>query len=169
MGVDVALLMEARLTHNITFVRLPEIEPGEILAHMSDPRVAEHMPLLTFKWDEAAVTKFVATKEACWSRDGLGHWAILSDNDYVGWGGFQKEGDEWDYGLVLKPDCFGLGPRISRKAVEFAISDERIPFVTFLLLPSRKNLGALERLGAKFVGEIDFAGTQFLKYRLETA
>lgn len=160
--------MEASLKHEITFVRLPKIKPSEILAHMSDPRVAEHMPLLTFKWDEAAVTKFIATKEECWSRDGLGHWAILSDNEYVGWGGFQKEGDEWDYGLVLKPDCFGLGPRISRKAIEFAISDERIPFVTFLLPPSRKNLGALKRLGAKFVGEIDFSGTQFLKYRLET-
>lgn len=161
--------MEARLKHEITFARLPKIEPSEILAHMSDPRVAEHMPLMTFEWGEAAVTKFIATKEACWRRDGLGHWAILSDNEYVGWGGFQKEGDEWDYGLVLKPDCFGLGPRISRKAIEFAISDERIPFVTFLLPPSRKNLGALERLGAKFVGEIDFAGELFLKYRLETA
>lgn len=154
--------------HEITFTRLAEINPAEILAHMADPRVAEHMPLLNFEWDEAAVAKFVSTKEACWNRDGLGHWAILSDNQYVGWGGFQKEGDEWDYGLVLKPHSFGLGVRISRKAIDFAIADKRIPFVTFLLPPSRNNLSALNRLGAVFVGELEYDGAAFLKFRLET-
>lgn len=156
------------MTLEITFTRLSAIEPDEIMNHMSDPRVAEHMPLLTFEWDRDAVTKFVAAKEECWERDGLGHWAILADGEYVGWGGLQKEGDEWDFGLVLKPGSFGLGTRISRKAIAFATADERIPFVTFLLPPSRKNLGALARLGAKFVGEIDYDGEKFLKYRLET-
>lgn len=153
---------------DIVFARLPEIEPAEIVAHMSDPRVAEHMPLLTFAWDTEAVTKFVAQKEACWARDGLGHWAFLCDGRYVGWGGFQKEGEEWDFGLVLRPDDFGLGVRISRKALEFARADARIPFVTFLLPPSRKNLGALKRLGATSVGEIEYDGATFRKFRLET-
>lgn len=152
----------------ISFTRLPTIDPQEIVAHMSDPRVAEHMPLLTFEWDEAAARKFVATKEACWQRDGLGHWAILSDNSYIGWGGFQKEGDEWDYGLVLKPETFGLGVRISKQALAFAVADERIPFVTFLLPPSRTRLGALDRLGARFIGEVEHEGAMFLKYRFET-
>lgn len=152
----------------IVFARLPEIEPAEIIAHMSDPRVAEHMPLLTFEWDAAAVTKFVAQKEACWTRYGLGHWAFLSDGRYVGWGGFQKEGEEWDFGLVLRPDAFGLGVRISKMALDFALADARIPFVTFLLPPSRKNLGALKRLGAVRVGEIEYDGATFLKFRLET-
>lgn len=156
------------MKHEIAFTRLPEIDPSEIIAHMSDPRVAEHMPLLTFEWDEVAVAKFVATKEEYWSRDGLGHWAILLNYKYVGWGGFQREGDEWDYGLVLKPTSFGLGTRISRKALAFAVADERIPFVTFLLPPSRKNLGALKRLGAIFVDEIEYDGSTFLKYRLKT-
>lgn len=154
--------------NEILFTRLSKVDPAEIVAHMSNPRVAEHMPLLNFEWDDAAVTKFIATKEACWNRDGLGHWAILSNKEYVGWGGFQKEGSEWDYGLVLKPSSFGLGARISKKAIEFAVNDSRISFVTFLLPPSRKNLGALKRLGATFVGEIEYDGSTFLKYRLET-
>jgi hypothetical protein len=152
----------------ITFARLPEIPPDEILAHMSDPRVAEHMPLLTFQWDQEAVSKFVAAKEACWQRDGLGHWAILCDGRYVGWGGFQKEGVEWDYGLVLKPEYFGLGTLITRKAIALAVADTRIPYVTFLLPPSRRKLGALARLGASFVDEIEHEGVKFLKYRLDT-
>lgn len=160
------------MTHSkpreISFVRLPDVSPDEILAHMSAPRVAEHMPLLTFTWDAETVAGFVAAKEACWTRDGLGHWAILCDGAYVGWGGFQKEGDEWDFGLVLSPDAFGLGQRIARKALAFARQDARIPFVTFLLPPSRTKLGALRRLGATFVEDIDYEGSSFMKFQLET-
>lgn len=126
------------------------------------------MPLLTFKWDHDAVAKFIAAKEECWSRDGLGHWAKLCNVRYVGWGSFQKEGNEWDFGLVLKPDSFGLGLLVSQKAIEFAVADERIPFVTFLLPPSRKNLGVLKKLGAKFIAEIEYNGTNFRKYQLDT-
>jgi hypothetical protein len=156
------------LKNQITFVRLAEIEPTEIAVHMSDPRVAEHMPLLKGEWDVKAVEKFVASKEQNWVRDGLGHWAILSNGRYVGWGGFQRENDEWDFGLVLKPEVFGLGKRITKKAIEFAVAGERISFVTFLLPPSRKHLGALERNGAKYVGEIEYDGARFLKFRMET-
>ncbi|MVO18192.1 GNAT family N-acetyltransferase [Parasedimentitalea huanghaiensis] len=152
----------------ITFVRLPDVSADDIIAHMSDPRVAEHMPLLTFDWDHKTAADFVAAKEQCWQRDGLGHWAILCNGAYVGWGGFQKEGDEWDFGLVLKPQSFGLGRRISKKALKIAKADPRIPFVTFLLPPSRKNLGALTRLGAQFVEETEYAGAWFMKYRLNT-
>lgn len=135
---------------------------------MSDPRVAEHMPLLKASWDRRACAAFIKAKEACWARDGLGHWAILRNGAYVGWGGFQKEGDEWDFGLVLKPNCFGLGARITGKALAFARADERIPFVTFLLPLSRKHLKWLDRLGAKPVGEVNYDGEMFLKFRLDT-
>lgn len=156
------------MSSDITFTRLPAIDLAEIISHMSDPRVAEHMPLLTFEWDAATAAAFVAQKEARWQQDGLGHWAILCDGAYVGWGGFQKEGEDWDFGLVLKPDHFGLGTRISKKAIAFATADPRIPYVTFLLPPSRKNRGALARFGAKPVGETKYDGATFLKYRLET-
>jgi hypothetical protein len=153
---------------DIRFLRLTEVPPEAILEHMRDPRVAEHMPLLTFEWTPETVTGFVAAKEACWARDGLGHWAFVVDGAYVGWGGFQKEGEEWDFGLVLKPEAFGLGLAIAARALEFARTDARLPYVTFLLPPSRRHLGALRRLGAEAVGQVDYAGESFLKFRLET-
>lgn len=152
----------------ITFVRLSEIDPALIAEHMSDPRMAEHMPLLTFRWSDEMTRHFIEAKEATWARDGLGHWAILADGEYAGWGGFQKEGAEWDFGLVLTPAAFGLGARITRKALAFARRDARIPFVTFLLPPSRKKLGALARMGARYIGEATHSGSMFLKFRLET-
>lgn len=153
---------------SLAFARLPDVSPDEIVAHMSDPRVAEHMPLLTGNWDRKRCADFVSAKEAYWRRDGLGHWAILHDGAYAGWGGFQKEGEEWDFGLVLKPERFGLGARIVRYALDFARADDRIPFVTFLLPPSRQHLRGLVRLGAQFVDEVEYQRARFLKYRLDT-
>lgn len=158
----------AHLSPDITFVRLTEVPPAQLAAHMSDPRMAEHMPLLTGPWDDTAAERFVRDKEACWTRDGLGHWAILAGGRYIGWGGFQKEGPDWDFGLVLCAEAFGLGTAVTRKALAFARADPRIDSVTFLLPPSRRNLGALNRLGARFEGEVDHAGTRFLKFRLQT-
>lgn len=152
----------------ITFVRLTEIPLRVLVAHMNDPKTGEHMPLLTGSWTEEDAKTFVAVKEACWHRDGLGHWAILEAGRYIGWGGFQKEGEDWDFGLVLVPDAVGLGARITRMALEFARADPRIPYVTFLLPPSRRNLGALSRIGAKPAGEVCFNGGVFRKYCLET-
>lgn len=135
---------------------------------MNDPRMSEHMPLLQHGWDGARVAEFVAAKEACWARDGLGHWAFLAEGRYVGWGGFQLEDGEWDFGVVLRPDAFGLGPLITRQAIDFATRDERIEYVVFLLAPSRRSLGALKRMGAREVAEVIFEGEAFLKFRLDT-
>lgn len=152
----------------IRFGRLPEVPVEALVAHMSDPRLALHMPLLTGPWDRGAAERFVATKEACWARDGLGHWAFLAAGRYIGWGGFQKEGTEWDFGLVLRPGHFGLGARITARALAFARADPRIPFVTFLLPPSRRHVGALFRLGARCVGTVRSGHATFRKFRLET-
>ena len=152
----------------LTFTRLPDIAPEAILAHMSHPVTARHMPLLKGGWTRDTVAEFVTVKEACWQRDGLGHWAILADGAYAGWGGFQKEGEEWDFGLVLTPERFGLGMAVTRQALAFARADARIPYVTFLLPPSRTRLRALERLGAEPVGEVSYDGARFLKFRLGT-
>ena len=152
----------------LRFARLTEVPREDLVAHMSDPRLRAHMPLLNGAWGEAEAQAFVAAKEACWARDGLGHGAFLADGRYVGWCGFLKEGEEWDFGLVLRPQDFGLGQRITRTALDFARTDPRIPFVTFLLPTSRRNLGALHRLGAQAVGRRDHTGAAFLKYRLDT-
>ncbi len=156
------------MNDGIVFIRLTEVPLDEISRHMSDPRVAKHMPLLIGKWDTLRTQEFVREKERYWQKDGLGHWALLNHGRYVGWGGFQKEGDEWDFGLVLKPGSFGLGPAITHQALDFAKQHKDIPYVTFLLPPSRKNLRGLERIGAKFVEETMYENELFLKYRIDT-
>lgn len=160
--------MKRSLKQKLTFTNLAGISPDVIMAHMSDPRVKAHMPLLNSNWDRSRVLAFLEAKEAHWRRDGLGHWAILCDGAYAGWGGFERDGDAWEYGLVLRPQYFGIGLQLARKAIRFAQGDERIHTVTFLLPPSRKKRGALNRIGATYVGEVELNGTKFLKYCLDT-
>jgi len=156
------------MTPQIEFTRLTQIDPADITAHMSDPRMADHMPLLGPEWNDETTAAFIAKKEQHWEGEGLGHWAFLYEGAYVGWGGFEKIDDEWDFGLVLKPDAFGLGLKIARKVIAFAQEDTRIDSVIFLLPPTRKNLGALKRLGAVYEGSIEYEGAEFRKYRLMT-
>ncbi|NIY75043.1 GNAT family N-acetyltransferase [Thalassospira sp. HF15] len=153
----------------ISFGQLDDIAPATLIAHMSDPRMVQHMPLLSHPWDRADADRFVAAKQACWQRDGLGHWAIFHDREYVGWGGFQKEGDDWDYGLVLRPECFGLGMAITRKALDFARCDPRIASVTFLLPPTRTKLAALRRIGAVFERTVNYENEIFSRFRVLTS
>ncbi|MAQ81915.1 MAG: GNAT family N-acetyltransferase [Maritimibacter sp.] len=154
----------------LSFTRLTDVAPEAIAAHMSDPRMAAHMPLLSGRaWTADDARAFVAMKETYWTRDGLGHWAFLADGDYAGWGGFQKEGEDWDFGLVLRPDRFGLGLPLSRMALDVARQDPRIACVTFLLPPTRRHLGALARLGATYTGDVDHDGETFRRFRLTTS
>ena len=150
----------------IEFVRLSTIDPDILIAHMADPKVRAHLPLLTDQWGQAEIAEFVAAKEACWQNDGLGHWGILSNGTYVGWGGFQKEGNEWDFGLVLTSDAFGLGFRILRHALDYARHQSDMTCVTFLLPETRHKLAALKRIGAVFKTKVTYQGIIFQKYSL---
>lgn len=133
---------------------------------MNDPRIAAHLPLLTREWDAEDAERFKQAKRQRWLEDGLGHWAIYDGDRYVGWGGFEKEGLVWDFGLVLTAEAFGLGRRVFLKALDFARQDDRIERISLLLAPTRRSLSALTRYGARFVGEERQAGHRFLRYEL---
>ncbi len=147
-------------------MRLTDIDPDVILAHLRDPRIAQHLPLLPANPDAALVKQMIETKEECWERDRLGHWAILHDGEYVGWGGFQRELDEWDFGLVLRPEFFQQGKAIALQAFEWARRHTGIEEVTFLL-PLSRSKRALLRLGARPLGISEHADIPFRKWRLK--
>ena len=153
----------------LRFSDLGDVCPEQLVAHMNDPRVAAHLPLLTHRWSTEDAEAFQAAKRQRWLEDGLGHWAIHVGDRYVGWGGFEKEGKAWDFGLVLTPDAFGLGRQVFLKALDFARTDDRIDVISFLLAPSRTSLSALTRYGAVFAGEDEHAGQRFLRYELRLA
>ncbi|NIY81144.1 GNAT family N-acetyltransferase [Celeribacter sp. HF31] len=151
--------------HDIQFARLSDSPTERLAAHMSDPFVAAHMPLLTGAWTDAMTQDRVAAKDAHWATHGLGHWAFLDHGAYVGWGGFEREGEDWDFGLVLTRDAIGLGRNITKRALDAARQDPRIDSVTFLLPPTRRHTGALTRLGATQEADVTLHEERFLKFR----
>ena len=156
------------MSNALRFLRISSIDPEVIHAHLSDPRVVRHLPLMPRVWDMQAARALVAAKEAAWTRDGLGHWAFMRGETYLGWGGFEREGADWDFGLVLTAEAFGLGLPIARQALDFARGDARMPSVTFLLPVSRRHVGALARLGATEEGRVQVQGAVFRRFRIAT-
>ena len=145
--------------------RLEQVDPSLLLAHFRDPRIGRHLPLLTDDWDLERIAGFVAAKAAYWDRDGLGHWAFWIDDAYAGWGGFQKEGDDWDFGLVLVPDHYSRGREIADFAFRWLVRETDIREVTFLL-PETRSPRALTRLGARATGDVVHDGTRFTRWAL---
>ena len=146
------------------FGDLQAVPRALLVAQMADARVAEHLPLLDGAFD---VEAFLQSKAQRWAEDGLGHWAIWQGDVFLGWGGFEKEGDVWDFGLVLTPEAFGQGLAITRRALEFARGDARIETVQFLLAPTRRSVKALARMGAEEVGEVRYGGQTFRRFLLD--
>ena len=153
---------------NIILKPIRDIPTSLLIQQMNDPRVTAHLPLKMGTWDQNTAEDFLTAKEKCWQQDGLGHQAIFVDGRYAGWGGFQKEGEEWDFGLVLTAEAFGLGLPLTRHFLKLAREDDRIPHITFLLPPSRRHTSALKRMGAEDIGAVTYDGQEFRKFQMET-
>ncbi|WP_084793978.1 GNAT family N-acetyltransferase [Actinokineospora bangkokensis] len=91
------------------FIRLTEVDRGEIAAVLGDPALATHMPLSGPGFDAAG---FVEAKERIWRAHGYGPWAVLVDGRFAGWGGPQPEGDDVDLAVVLGRAAWGRGRQV---------------------------------------------------------
>lgn len=150
----------------ITFARLPDVEPAAIVRLMNDPRVRRHLPLATGDFDLEVCARFVAAKELMWTEHGYGPWALLQDGEVVGWGGLQPEGDDADLGLILLPSAWGVGRSLYRRFLSFAFDDLGLDSVIALLPETRTRGGGLSRLGFDRDGELEIGGVRFLRFRL---
>lgn len=149
----------------IAFVPLASIAPTDLVRMLTDADVRRHMPLAGDDWDEARAVDWARAKDGQWIENGYGPWAITVGNEFAGWGGFQKEGDEADLGLVLLPAYWGQGAAIFRELVQRGQTMD-LGTISVLLPPSRVRLKGLARLGFSPAGEIEYAGHRFLKFKL---
>jgi hypothetical protein len=150
----------------LTLHRFAEIAPATWLTLLNDRDVHRHMPLsgATALTDPMAA-EWAAGKARQWDENGYGPWALKLDGTFIGWGGFQKEGEEADFGLVLLPAYWGKGAAVFR---EILVRGRQLSLdpITILLPPSRLRLKGLGRLGFIPAGEITYDGHKFLKFRL---
>lgn len=158
-------MTEQSTDRQIAFVPLASIPPIELVSMLTHPDVRRHMPLAGDDWDEARAADWARAKDGQWAENGYGPWAIKVGHMFAGWGGFQKEGDEADLGLVLLPHYWGHGAAIFRLLVAQGQAMD-LHNISVLLPASRVRLKGLARLGFVAAGEIEYAGHRFLKFKL---
>lgn len=158
--------MPAADYERIAFKRLTEIHPGAIIDLMNDPAVRRHLPLARGEFGLPECERFVAVKERMWDKNGFGPWAFVLDDEFIGWGGLQPEGDDVDVGIVLSRKHWGAGPSLYRRILAHAFEELGVDSVTALLPPSRTRVAAISRLGFREQGEVVIQGQRFVRYRL---
>jgi RimJ/RimL family protein N-acetyltransferase len=149
----------------VAFRRLSEIRPDAIVALMNDPAVRRHLPLARGPFGVSDCESFVAAKERMWEDSGFGPWAFVLDDEFIGWGGLQPEGEDVDVGLVLARKHWGAGPALFRRILACAFDELGVDSVIALLPPSRTRVAALGRLGFRDDGEVLIEGQRFIRYR----
>ena len=149
----------------IRFSRLVDVGVQEVMELLNDPNIARHMPLAG-RFDEAATKQWIEGKDGQWERNGYGPWAVYANETFAGWCGFQKEGLDADFALVLKPRFWGLGRRIYVKALRKGFADFGYDSIVVTLPPTRRVSRVLQRLGFFPHGEVEHSGERFFRFRL---
>ncbi|MGZ8804375.1 MAG: GNAT family N-acetyltransferase [Microbacterium sp.] len=156
-------------TPSIVLVRLTEVDVEEVAALLNEPRNARHMPLAGEPFTTTTAAAWVAHKDSQWDANGYGPWAILVDDEFAGWGGFQAEEDGADLGLVLRPAFWGRGQTIARLLLDHGFRAMGLPAVLVALPYTRSPDRVMARWGFEPDGDITLGGTAFRRYRLERA
>ena len=151
---------------NVAFKRLTEISRDSIIQLMNDPAVRRHLPLARGRFGASECASFVAAKERMWEESGFGPWAFVLEDEFIGWGGLQLEGDDVDLGLVLRRKHWGAGPVLYRRILTYAFEELDVDSIIALLPPSRRRVAALRRLGFREDGEILIEDQRFVRHRL---
>ncbi len=158
--------MTGRDYQMIVFKRLTEVDPEAVMRLMNDPRVRRHLPLARGHFGPAECEKFMATKERMWKENGYGPWAFFLNEEFIGWGGLQPEGDDADVGMVLDPSCWGAARALYPRIVDHAFEELGVDSVIMLLPPTRTRVAGILRLGFRRDGEGIVDGERFIRYRL---
>jgi RimJ/RimL family protein N-acetyltransferase len=149
----------------IEFVRLTEVPLASVVELLNEPRNARHMPLSSDVTAESAAA-WVAAKDGQWSTHGYGPWAVLVNDTFAGWGGFQREENGADFALVLLPAFWGYGGAITRAALDRGFDELGLESVLIALPFSRSPDRAVRRFGFVPDGVVSYDGTDFRQYRL---
>ena len=151
---------------DIEFVSFDKIPASKFVELMNTDNVGDYLPLLDGEFTKSDCNAFLASKSEMWKSQGIGPVAILINNDFAGWGGFQLEDGEYDFALILHPDYWGYGRKIFDKFKYEAFAVKNLESITVLFPPNRSNKIAIKRLGFIEDKNVSVAGHDFTRYRL---
>ena len=149
----------------ITFARLIDIPLARVADLLNEPRNTRHMPL-SGTFTEESARDWVQGKDGQWEIHGYGPWAVLVNDEFAGWGGFQQEENGADFALVLAPKYWGYGAEITRAALDRGFDELGLTEVIIALPHTRSPDRVVARFGFVPDGEVAYGGARFRQYRL---
>ena len=152
----------------LELVRLTEVPLVEVVGLLNEPRNLRHMPL-SEEFTEESAAAWVAAKDAQWEQHGYGPWAVLVNDVFAGWGGFQREENGADFALVLLPTYWGSGLAVTRAALDRGFRELGLDSVIIALPFTRSPARAVARFGFVPDGEVSYGGSDFRQFRLSRA
>ena len=151
----------------LEFIPMSQISITDWLELLNHPLVKRHMPLATEDFTASSCQSWIEGKEQLWQSHGYGPRAILHQGEFVGWGGFQPDGDDADLGLVLHPKHWGLGIPIFKAFLRQGFETHHFRTVVIALPESRTRTRALARIGFQKDGDFHAGDVLFHRWRLE--
>ncbi len=149
----------------IAFLRLTQVPLALVVDLLNEPRNARHLPLAgTFS--EETADDWIRAKDGQWASNGYGPWAVMVNDQFAGWGGFQREENGADFALVLAPTFWGGGAAIMRAALARGFGELGLAEVIIALPFTRNPERVVARFGFVPDGEVAYGGARFRQYRL---
>lgn len=143
------------------FQLLNEVETASLYKVLSNPKISKHLPLFETDIDLEWVSNWVQLKMGLWNDKKLGPYAVLLNNDVVGWCGYQPDGEYAELAIVLSPVAWGIGAdvvnELNRLWKIYGDGRKRVFY-----LPTSRNADLISnRLGMEKIGTTDFNGIVF--------
>ena len=151
----------------LLFKPMSQIPVPDWLELLNHPLVKRHMPLATEDFTASSCRSWIEGKERLWQTLGYGPQAILHQGEFIGWGGFQPDGEDIDLGLVLHPKHWGLGIAIFKTFLRQGFETHHFHSIVIALPESRTRTRALTRIGFQQDGDVHAGGVLFHRWRLE--
>lgn len=148
------------------FVPLDQIPCRNYVALHTHPRVCRHLPLANNGFNERDCAAWLASKAKHWRDYGYGPHAIVIDDQFAGWGGFQNESGEPDLAIILDPKFWGWGEQLCKRMIKDAQTQYGFEAITVHLPESRKSLRSLLRMGFIAEGSVNLDQERFIRFRL---
>lgn len=154
---------------------LRPIDRSDVAAYaemLSDPAVMKYIGLdagHTFSWEE--VESLVTGALQTWAERGYGRWSIFerSSGAFVGFCGFRCEDGVPELITVINERFWGTGYAVDavKRCLDHAFESFGFTEVCSFTRPTNQRARTmLERIGAEFLGIIDFHGVDGAAYRI---
>ena len=166
-------ISDHRLTTDRLELRVVSMDDFDHYFHlMSDPGVMKYIGVEAGKlFTTEEITSLLDGAVTAWRTRGYGRWSVFDreTNEFVGFVGFRCEGGVPEFIVLVHERYWGNGyaTEAAHGALDYGFTSLGFKVVCAFTRPAnRRARTLLKRVGAEFVGEVNFHGVNGSAYRI---